>query len=174
LNLFALKNPRIPLRDLREGSTHFLIRFTEPGIFQAEGVTLTGDITAEVEVTVMGTDILVQVTGQSGAELICDRCGDEFHRQLKGAVKTLYSRKQENCADSDEVRYLSPSETEIDVREDIRDAIAVSLPAKILCKEKCKGLCSQCGAKLGSKACHCKQSSSDPRWDALKNISFDD
>ena len=174
LNLFALKNTRIPLRDLREGSTRFLIRFNAPDIFQSEGVILTGDITAEVEVTVMGTDILIQLTAQSGADMICDRCGDEFHRQLKASVKTLYSRKQDHCADSDEVRFLSPAENEIDVREDIRDAIAVSLPVKILCKESCKGLCPQCGAKLGSEGCDCNRRASDPRWDALKDISFDD
>ena len=57
--LFALKNTRIPLRDLREGSNRFLIRVNDPDIFRSDGHQATGDIIAEVEVTVLGKDILV-------------------------------------------------------------------------------------------------------------------
>ena len=174
MNLFALNHTRIPLREVKDGSARFLIRFQDPELLRLNGIEITGEITAEVAVTLVGTDILAELDVCCDAAMCCDRCGDNFHRQIRGAVKTLFSRDKEDCAEFDEVKWLAPTEHEIDLREDIRDALALALPAKVLCSENCKGLCPQCGARLNVETCSCPPKGPDSRWDALKNIIFEE
>jgi len=59
----------------------------------------------------------------------------------------------------------------LDVAGWARDAIAEAVPATILCREDCAGLCPTCGANRNAGDCGCVVVETDPRWDALRELS---
>ena len=59
----------------------------------------------------------------------------------------------------------------LDVAGWARDAIAEAVPATILCREDCAGLCPTCGANRNAGDCGCVVVETDPRWDALREVS---
>ena len=61
----------------------------------------------------------------------------------------------------------------IDLDDVVREQVELALPMSRLCKEDCLGLCQQCGADLNEGACQCDGRESDPRWEALKELKFD-
>jgi uncharacterized protein len=59
----------------------------------------------------------------------------------------------------------------LDLAEWARDAIAEAVPATLLCRADCAGLCPHCGANLNEGSCDCEEDTSDPRWDALREVA---
>lgn len=59
----------------------------------------------------------------------------------------------------------------VDVALWARDAFAESVPPMILCRPDCAGLCPSCGIDRNTGTCTCAVESSDPRWDALRDIA---
>jgi uncharacterized protein len=59
----------------------------------------------------------------------------------------------------------------LDVAGWARDAIAEAVPATILCRDDCAGLCPTCGANRNEIDCGCVLVETDPRWDALRELS---
>ena len=62
---------------------------------------------------------------------------------------------------------------EIDLELPVRDALLLDLPTAPLCREDCAGLCPACGADQNETSCDCDLSIPDPRWDALRELTFD-
>jgi uncharacterized protein len=52
----------------------------------------------------------------------------------------------------------------------LREQVLLSLPVRTLCKPDCKGLCPRCGVNRNNQPCHCEESQSDPRWEALSGL----
>ena len=75
-------------------------------------------------------------------------------------------------------RSITAPETEIGyyqkdslLLEDVlREQVLLSLPVRTLCKPDCKGLCPRCGENRNTTACHCEETPSDPRWEALAGL----
>jgi uncharacterized protein len=62
---------------------------------------------------------------------------------------------------------------EIDLGPALREQVLLALPPSPLCTEECKGLCPTCGADLNERDCGHRPESTDPRWQALKDIQLD-
>lgn len=61
--------------------------------------------------------------------------------------------------------------TILDVETWARDSIAEAVPATIVCREDCAGLCPTCGVNRNTTSCDCVVDTTDPRWDALRDLS---
>ncbi|HEU4976872.1 MAG TPA: DUF177 domain-containing protein [Baekduia sp.] len=62
----------------------------------------------------------------------------------------------------------------VDAHAWARDALALALPSQILCTPECRGLCPECGADLNTaEPGHAHEKAPDPRWAALREITFD-
>ena len=88
------------------------------------------------------------------------------------AVKAALSEDADD--EVNEVRLFHSSDKGLKIGQDVLDVIALAIPSKRLCLKECKGLCAYCGVNLNHDTCHCLGKETDPRWDALKNIKFDD
>jgi uncharacterized protein len=63
----------------------------------------------------------------------------------------------------------------LDVGAWTRDSLALELPAQVLCRPDCRGLCPECGIDLNTApADHAHEKGPDPRWAALREISFEE
>jgi uncharacterized protein len=102
----------------------------------------------------------------------CDRCLDEFDKELRSNFQMLYTSEESDRDgyDPDEVRLVSPDVHEINIGEDVRQFILLAVPQKILCKESCAGLCPRCGRNLNRERCTCTGEEIDPRWDKLRGL----
>jgi len=132
--------------------------------------------TVHVEATVEKTSrqLLVQSTLHCTGTFTCDRCLDEFSRDIDAGFSIVYVQGQpapgENAEDQPEVQYLSPDTNIIDLGEDVRQYILLALPLKMLCKKDCAGLCPVCGINRNKSKCSCRVEETDPRWADLKRL----
>lgn len=60
----------------------------------------------------------------------------------------------------------------LDLEPAVRDAVVLELPPAPLCDPACAGLCPSCGADRNETACGCPPVAPDPRWDALRELTF--
>jgi uncharacterized protein len=167
---------RVPLSEIREGNTHFAFHVVDFTLEINRGCSFSKELEVSAQFTAIGDEYLVKAEVKGEGIFNCDRCGESITRSIQGVVQTLYTfdRFKYGEANSDDVRLLSCSEQEIDIRQDVRDALMLAVPAKILCQEACLGLCPQCGVNLNRKKCKCSNEEKDPRWNALKRIRFEE
>jgi uncharacterized protein len=98
-----------------------------------------------------------------------DRFSIDFERTVADE-KTLSAEALE----SDDGEYALMNEGMLDIDDELLEELLLSFPQKLLCSEDCPGLCPKCGALLKNGKCSCPENEPNPRWAALKNISFDD
>jgi uncharacterized protein len=142
---------------------------------QAETVLLfPNNIAVDVEAQKFSDKYFVKVDLNTIAHYTCDRCLDEFDQDFKTAFQLIYSKYSSDQFEDDEYRFLGEKETEIDLSPGIRENMILVLPMKHLCKETCRGLCPHCGVNLNDEMCDCHLETTDPRWEKLKNLQFNE
>lgn len=106
------------------------------------------------------------------AQFRCDRCLEEFTRELENSYKMFYAYSEVESLkhEPEEVTVLTPETSSIDISEDVRQFLLLAVPLKLLCREECKGLCPDCGANLNQGPCGCAKEEVDPRWKSLRRL----
>jgi uncharacterized protein len=72
-----------------------------------------------------------------------------------------------------EIRLLPAREATVDLADALREELFLRIPTWLTCREDCAGLCPSCGQDLADGACSCSKDEGDPRWEALRKITFD-
>jgi len=106
------------------------------------------------------------VTGEYESE--CSRCLRPVHAGFADDVQELFE------ADPIEGETYPLEGEEIDLELPVRDTVLLDLPAAPLCRDDCAGLCPVCGVDRNETECECDPDPPDPRWDALRALTFDD
>jgi uncharacterized protein len=107
------------------------------------------------------------------ANLICDRCANEFHSDIKSNFRNVYLFKvniKDTEDEKEDVVFIHPDTDKIDLEKDIRDFAVLAVPMKNLCSEDCKGLCPNCGKNLNEGPCNCDEENTDPRWEPIRKL----
>jgi uncharacterized protein len=113
----------------------------------------------------------------TGLELTCGRCLEAFRLPVDAAFDLIYTPEQENVGDGeleideDDLSTAFYRDETIDVGGLMREQFLLALPMKPLCGEGCQGLCPVCGTNWNSGACSCSRRWTDPRLDALKDVT---
>lgn len=105
---------------------------------------------------------------------VCDRCLDEFEKSLSTKYEIVFITEEGPAREREaqEVQWISPDTTLLDLGEDVRQFLILAVPQKLLCVEECKGLCPLCGSNRNKVSCTCATKEADPRWDALRKMSM--
>lgn len=111
--------------------------------------------------------IVVQGTVEATYDAQCSRCLRPITRTVSNHVRELFEPDP-----IDGETYPLEGE-EIDLELPVRDTLLLDLPAAPVCREECAGLCPQCGVDRNESDCDCDPNPPDPRWDALKSLTFD-
>ncbi len=106
------------------------------------------------------------VSGEYESE--CSRCLTPVRGTFSVPVREMFER-----APIDGETYPLEGE-EVDLELPVRDAVLLDLPQKPLCRDDCAGLCPECGVDHNETDCQCDLNPPDPRWDALRALTFDD
>ncbi|MBE6923800.1 MAG: DUF177 domain-containing protein [Ruminococcaceae bacterium] len=143
---------RVDLRDLRYGDCYPV---TEP-------VVAEGQVRNTAGVLVMTGSVRTIIHG------ICDRCANEFDRDVDIPIDVVLVTELANEENEDE--WVFPLEGDsADLDDIVRTVFVLNLGSKLLCSEDCKGLCCRCGKDLNHGPCNC-QKELDPRFAALKQL----
>jgi len=120
--------------------------------------------------TVVNTAGVLQLDAQVTAEIcgICDRCAQEFSRQIQIPVNAVLETDPDS-AQSDDLWNFPVTGDSVDLEEIVRTAFVFGIDSKMLCRPDCKGLCCRCGADLNHEACTCK-AEVDPRFAILQKL----
>jgi len=127
-------------------------------------------VTATLEKT--SRQLLLKAHVATVVDFECDRCVAQFRRPIESQYEMYYLAEEgePSRVDPAEMQLLAPGQTVIDISDDVRQTILLALPLKHVCREDCRGLCPRCGKNLNDGACDCKETSSDGRWDKLKEL----
>ena len=117
----------------------------------------------------LGGDIDIVVKASGKARFVCDRCLDEFEREISVEFSERLVKSDLNSNEEDDT--ISFSGNSIDIDNLLVDNFITSLPIKTLCREDCKGLCGSCGKNLNEGDCDCS-APTDPRFDVLDNLNL--
>jgi uncharacterized protein len=121
-----------------------------------------------------GRQMLLRAEFRTKSRFTCDRCLDEFENVLSTHYEVVYITEESGARSNseEEVQYISPDASMIDLGEDVRQFLILAVPLKLLCKDDCQGLCPKCGANRNKVNCSCAENDADPRWEVLKKVSL--
>jgi uncharacterized protein len=130
-----------------------------------------GDVIVDCKMDKSPHQIVLTCETKAKTRFICDRCSEQYEAELKsGFVISFLFTKSESMEENFNVRYLSPEQDKIDIKEDVFEYAELSIPMKRLCSEDCKGLCPKCGINLNEKKCNCKFEIENDIWAPLKKL----
>ena len=160
---------KIKISGLKNG-THTYEFVSKSGTLELDE-PLSGNFITHVVLNKNDNQIILDVSTRAEADFICDRCSNEFKRDVESSYKMIYLLESvEHNEDELNITYLAPETDKIDIANDVRDYIILSVPMKKLCKEDCKGLCIKCGKDLNTGPCDCKDDEIDDRWKSLSDL----
>ncbi len=117
-----------------------------------------------------GNDYKIDVSIQTRAHYICDRCLKEYEPEFTAQISQVYETDSDQPVSDDDIKILPANAVEIDISPLLHEAIVLNHPIKMVCIEECKGICPGCGADLNVDICTCSAGNIDPRWAELKKI----
>ncbi len=123
----------------------------EPSVYRHD---VTIDLTADKRLG----KVAVTISARSVGNFVCDRCGEDFQKELGGDCSVVFVQRDRPLPDEmpgDDMRSFLVGQDELDVTAEVLDALLLSVPMKLLCSEDCRGLCPGCGANLNLEPCRC-------------------
>jgi uncharacterized metal-binding protein YceD (DUF177 family) len=106
-------------------------------------------------------------------QLACDICTEELSMRISAKMNVLIKRTNDDLVSTDEIFYIKKNENTLDLKHLIFELIVLNVPKKrqhILDKEG-NSSCNKKMIKLVEEYTKIKGKASDPRWDALKNLT---
>lgn len=166
---------RLNLRELPDGIT--VIEVAKPG--GSPDLPGFADISGRLTLDKSG-DVL-RVTGQLtfSCQLECSRCLAGFNLVGKEPVELYFRQRlpgdtgpvRERDLRPDDLSVLTYRGPELDLWPAVRESLELARPLKPLCRPDCKGICNGCGRDLNRQPCACRPRGSDPRWEALRELT---
>ena len=107
-------------------------------------------------------------------KLLCDICTEEISINITAEINVLIKITDEDLMSTDQILYIKNSDSSIDLKQLIFELIILNLPKKRQHSLNNKGevTCDKNMVNLIEKYTVKQEKSSDPRWDALKNLKL--
>ena len=134
-----------------------------------------GNVSISVELEKRATYLRLMFKLKGEVELICDRCLEAYFQQVHGKYPMLVKFSETETDDGDEVIYIHPGASQVEVAKLIYEFIILSIPIRHIHPDDQNGnsLCDQeMLKKLDEyKAADLPENDPiDPRWNDLKKI----
>ncbi|MGA3244100.1 MAG: DUF177 domain-containing protein [Bacteroidota bacterium] len=160
---------RINISKLPEGAHERSLQVTPEEI--GLDSRFTKEVLVESTLEKTSRQLYVRTEFKTGGVFTCDRCLEEFEREISSGFGIVYVTDSDGApSDSEEVQVITPDTNIIDLGEDVRQYAVLALPPKMLCRDDCAGLCPRCGANLNRAKCDCGKDEIDSRWSGLEKL----
>lgn len=121
-----------------------------------------GMVGAKVTLEKSMNQLLLTINASVKGVFVCDRCADEFEKEIGTTFNSVYSWEQgEESEEEDDFHILKPEENMIDISESVREYLLIAVPLKLEC---------------GRTTCEIpplpanEETVTDPRWEQLKKL----
>ena len=113
----------------------------------------------------------LKINGQIN-QLACDICTDELSVPILAETDLIIKKTDDDLVSTDEIVYIKKSENKLDLKHLIFELIVLTVPKKRQhpLDKNGNSTCDKEMLDLVNKYTQVKEKSSDPRWDALKNL----
>lgn len=169
-----MKQFKIPFKGLSLG-THFYDWELDKKFFDAIENPDVLDCRLKVNLELEKQERMMILTFNIAGDLMvsCDRCLDDFWLPVEIREQYYIKFGDESREESETVLVIPDSEYQVSVADLIFDYVSLSIPIRKTHPEDGHGnsLCNM--DALSKLEEHSMQKSSDPRWEALKNIKLD-
>ncbi|MCB0264228.1 MAG: DUF177 domain-containing protein [Calditrichaeota bacterium] len=159
---------KLPILHLQDGIHHFSesVLLDALDFFRKE--LYPNPVKTNVMLNKYGNTIQAEITAETTAVYICDRCLTEYEKPVNIEFSMLI-QIGENAVETDEenVIHLPKDTAELSITDWLVEYLIINTPMKMLCDEDCKGICAGCGANLNTEPCSCSNDGIDPRWEKL-------
>lgn len=130
-------------------------------------------VRVDLEVSFTGHMYVGQGEAITRLEFACSRCLEPHIFPIAEPLNLIMidagSRKPQDFEDD----ALLVEQGEVDIEPGIIAAIFAAIPLNPLCSPECRGLCPNCGVNRNKEACRCREDNIDPRWEALKKLTWE-
>jgi len=105
-------------------------------------------------------------------QIPCDICTYDLSIEISGEADIIIQKSNENLISTDEIFYIKKNENKLNLKQLIFELIILHAPKKRKhpLDKKGNSTCNKEMLNLVNKYTEITQTSSDPRWDALKNL----
>jgi uncharacterized protein len=129
----------------------------------------------EGEVARVEKDFLFDARLAYRGRLECSRCLASYPFEVREDFSLVLKKRsaagRPDAAPSDEdMDAYFYEEPVLPVAPIAEERIQMAVPMKPLCREDCRGLCPRCGQDWNLADCPCAVESTDPRWEALRQL----
>ena len=136
-------------------------------------------VQVQIEIYPAGDKYVLDGALSGGIQVLCDRCLESYHRELKTSFKVFLALPLAHTEEDDielaeedlDIDFIRGDE--IDLDEIIHEQVYLTIPMKSLCKEDCLGLCPKCGSNLNEGDCPCERDLGHPAFLKLKNLKIE-
>lgn len=139
------------------------------------GIVENGNVNVQLELEKQSALIVLWFHVKGTVKIQCDRCLELFDQPVKSQNKVFIKYGEEKYEEGDDVIWIAPDETHINVAKLIYDFIVLSIPIKhvhpddkngnSLCNPEMLEKLSQMSVKIENE-----EKSTDSRWDELKKL----
>lgn len=145
--------------------------FLSPDLVEEDAVFIE-PAHAEVDVHLVGDEIIVQGEVSARLSFICSRCLTPFEFPVASRFDLVYLPEDIDALSeelSDEkIDQMYYSGRQLDVRAVVLEQLNLTFPAKPLCTPDCEGICAVCGEVIRDAKCFCMVKEPEARWNKLK------
>ena len=141
------------------------------------GIVEDGDVNVVVTLEKRSALMTLEFQVKGSVKIQCDRCLELYDQRVESLTKVFIKYGEENFEEGDDVIWLKPDETHINVLNLIYDFIALSIPIKQVHPDDEEGN-SGCNPEMirklntmsGGDVNDEEEQTTDPRWNDLKKL----
>ncbi len=173
----------IPFSGLKDGSHEYDLALTDT-FFEAIDYSEVrkGQVAVHLTLQKRPEMLVLEIELDGTVELECDRCSEMYQQAISAERKLVVNLNEDQFSDEDDLMTLPASTHELDLRHYLYEYVMLALPSRRVHPEDpgepngCDPVIIQ---KLEELAAQPETPdvqddlSDDPRWQALKNIKFD-
>lgn len=175
-----LKEYLIPFYGLKDGNHSYAYELKQSFFETFPHSEITeANIVAKIELMKRPDMLTLDFVLEGTAKLICDRCGEEYDQVIEGDRQLVVNLNADHYDDEDDLVALPASTHEINIAQWLYEFVTLLIPARRVHHDKpdgSPGCDPEMLARLDELRVHIeedKKEEKDPRWDALKNLKFD-
>ena len=133
-----------------------------------------GNVRVDVRLNKQTTMLILEFVVRGSVDLPCDRCGDDCNLKVTGQYQLFVKpHGVSDTTDEEDMVVLSLNDGELDIAHHLYEYVILSIPAKRVHERE--GDCNQEVIEKLKEIEHTGNEDmgpSDGRWDALKNLKF--
>ncbi len=173
--MISIKDYRFTYKGLGNGLHHFDFDIDKSFFSKFEKSRIKeGIFSVNVEMDKRDSMLVLQFAIRGSYQGVCDRCTAPIDIDLSGDDQIIIKFSEEDSSDDEEIMYLDPKETHVDLTEIMYELIHVHIPLVSLrdCDSEGYKYCDHDALDILEQDIEEDQNEDNPLWSGLKDLDL--